>query len=207
MFRKKWLVSGLLLSVFVISCAELRDVFLQQSVNTLAKCQFRLVSVEKFSLAGVPLGGFSSLSQMSFQQGLNLTRAFAQGNFPAAFTLNLGVQNPNDGNNGLAKAAGVLSAFPWSLYIDEKPTVRGAIAKSFALPSGPEETVIPLDLNLNLAEFFKDQGYKNVINLALALGGVNSSPSRLRLRAQPTIDTPLGPIQYPNEIDIVDRQM
>jgi len=206
MFKRKCLVV-ILLSVLVISCAELRDMLVQQSVNNLSKCKFRLVGVEKFSLAGVPLSGVSSLSQLSIQQGLNLTRAFAQGNLPTAFTLNVGVQNPNDGSNGMAKAAGVLSALPWSLYIDEKPTVRGALAKSFALPSGSQETVIPLDMNLNLAEFFKDQGYKNILNLALALGGANASPSRLRLRGQPTIDTPMGPIQYPNEIDIVDRQM
>jgi hypothetical protein len=55
-------------------------------------------------------------------------------------------------------------------------------------------------------KFFKDQGYESVINLALALGGVSGSSARVTLKATPTVDTFLGPITYPGEISIIDRE-
>ena len=61
-------------------------------------------------------------------------------------------------------------------------------------------------MNLDLAKFFKDRGYDAVVNLALALGGANSSPSRITLRATPRIKTQFGEITYPGAIDIIDKE-
>ncbi|MEK7250884.1 MAG: hypothetical protein AAB209_10740, partial [Bacteroidota bacterium] len=59
---------------------------------------------------------------------------------------------------------------------------------------------------LDLMKFFKDKGYESIVNLALALGGANSAPSRLTLRVKPTVQTDFGPISYPNEIDVIDKE-
>ena len=61
-------------------------------------------------------------------------------------------------------------------------------------------------MNLDLVKFFKDKGYESIVNLALAIGGANGSPSRITLRAKPTVQTPYGPLTYPNEIDVIDRE-
>ena len=41
--------------------------------------------------------------------------------------------------------------------------------------------------------------------LATALAGLNADPTRISLKAVPTIDTPIGPISYPNPVTIVSR--
>ena len=61
-------------------------------------------------------------------------------------------------------------------------------------------------MSLDLVKFFKDAGYENIINLALALGGVSGSSARVTLKATPTVDTFLGPITYPGELTIVDKE-
>ena len=50
------------------------------------------------------------------------------------------------------------------------------------------------------------QALSNLELLALALGGANGSPARITLRARPEIKTAYGPIRYPKEIDIVDKE-
>jgi 23S rRNA pseudoU1915 N3-methylase RlmH len=61
-------------------------------------------------------------------------------------------------------------------------------------------------MNLDLMKFFKDKGYEKILNLAFALGGAQGSTSRVTLRARPTIRTDFGPLTYPGEIDIIDKE-
>jgi hypothetical protein len=61
-------------------------------------------------------------------------------------------------------------------------------------------------MSLDLIKFFKEQGYESLLNLALALGGVHGSAARINLRATPTVDTFIGPITYPGEITIIDKE-
>jgi hypothetical protein len=61
-------------------------------------------------------------------------------------------------------------------------------------------------MSLDLIRFFRDTGYQTLMNLAFALGGIHGSPARVTLKATPTVDTFLGPITYPGEITIVDKE-
>ena len=138
--------------------------------------------------------------------GAALAAAFARGQLPASFTVNVAAVNPNDGTGGSPKSAATLTSFAWTLLIDNATTISGDIASPIIIPGAGQESTIPLRMSLDLAKFFRDKGYDHIINLALALGGANSSPSRLTLRARPTIKTDFGPISYPGEIDIVDKE-
>jgi hypothetical protein len=40
----------------------------------------------------------------------------------------------------------------------------------------------------------------------LNIGGIGGSPTRLKLDAQPTVTTPLGPISYPGRLTIIDKE-
>ena len=40
----------------------------------------------------------------------------------------------------------------------------------------------------------------------MALGGKNSSASRLTLKIKPTVETFLGEITYPGEIQVIDKE-
>ena len=93
----------------------------------------------------------------------------------------------------------------WRLFIDSKETVTGNIG-GITVPGIGQATNIPILMSLDLFKFFSDQGYDGIINLALALGGRNGSSARITLKATPTVETVLGPITYPGEIDIIDRE-
>jgi hypothetical protein len=46
-----------------------------------------------------------------------------------------------------------------------------------------------------------------MIDLALAVAGAGGEPTRVSLRALPTIQTSIGPIRYPQPIIIVSREI
>jgi hypothetical protein len=79
--------------------------------------------------------------------------------------------------------------------------VSGVIDREVALPPG-EPRIIPVYVNLNLVEFF-DGNASELLNLALRFAGARSESADVRLRATPTIETPLGPMNYPATITIV----
>ncbi len=190
-----------MLSLCTLSCNVMKEI--QNAVTNLSRCQFKLANINNFSLAGVSLTGKSGISVMD---GITLAAAFARGQLPASFTVNVAAVNPNDGTGGSPKSAATLTSFAWTLLIDNATTINGDISSPITIPGTGQESIIPLRMSLDLVKFFKDKGYDSIINLALALGGANSSPSRLTLRARPTVKTDFGPITYPGEIDIVDRE-
>jgi hypothetical protein len=53
-------------------------------------------------------------------------------------------------------------------------------------------------------EFFSGSA-ESLLNLAAGIAGLRADPTRITLRAVPSIDTPLGPITYPTPITIVSR--
>ncbi len=197
----KRIVLTSLLALCAFSCNVVKEI--QQAVTNLSRCTFKLANVSDFSLSGVSLTGKSGFTIV---EGATLAAAFARGELPASFTVNVAAINPNDGTGGSTKSTATLSSFAWTLLIDNTTTINGDIASAITIPGTGQSTIIPLRMSLDLAKFFKDKGYNSVINLALALGGANSSPSRLVLRARPTISTDFGPISYPREIDIVDKE-
>jgi hypothetical protein len=190
--------------MFLTSCNILKDI--QKSVSNLSRCKFKLDSVSGFSLMGINLSNKSSLSDFGLTDGARLAAAFARNEFPASFTLNVAAINPNDGTGGTPQTSATLTSFAWTLILDNTLTINGDITDPITIPGTGQQSIIPLQMNLDLAKFFKDRGYDSVINLALALGGANSSPSRIVLRATPRIRTSLGDISYPGAIDIIDQE-
>jgi hypothetical protein len=115
-------------------------------------------------------------------------------------------KNPNDGTGGTKQTTAILKSLAWRLLIDDKETVNGNIPNNIEIPGVGKETTIPIFMSLDLIKFFRDQGYENVLKLALAIGGVSGSAARLKLMATPTVETILGPITYPGELTIIDKE-
>ncbi len=84
-----------------------------------------------------------------------------------------------------------------------KETINGVLDSSLVLPPG-QPVVIPLLMRVNLRDFFSGPA-ESLVNLAAGLAGLNADPTRIALRAVPTIDTPVGPIGYPSPITILSR--
>ncbi len=190
-------------TLFLGSCKTLNQ--FADSLNNLQRLEFKLDNVNNFQLAGVNLSNIKSVKDISIMDGIKLTKAYSDKKWPAQFVLNVDAKNPNDGKGGTKQSSATLSALDWKLYIDDKETIAGNINKELVIPGTGSSETIPLVMNIDLFEFFGNKGYEDMINLALAIGGQGGSASRLKLDARPTVKTPLGNINYPNRITIVDK--
>ncbi len=174
------------------------------TLTNVQRLKFKLGSVSDFKIAGVNISNISQLKDINALDILKITNAFASGKFPTNFTLNLLAKNPNDGTGGTTQTTAIIKNLDWRLLIDNNETISGAI-QDIQVPGVGQETVIPIQISLDLLQFL-NKSYDDLINLALAIGGKNGNSSRLTLKIKPTIETFLGPITYPGEISVIDKE-
>ena len=177
-----------------------------ETIVNLSRLQFKLGDVNNFELNGIDISGKSKLEDFNFQDLLKLTTAFSSGSLPVTFMLNVEAKNPNDGTGGYKRTDANIKSFPWRLFVNDKEAVSGDINERIFVPGTGEITEIPIEIKLDLIELFKNKGYEDLIDLALALGGKKGSSSKLTLYATPTVTTSLGDIKYPGELKIVDKK-
>lgn len=194
---KKLYIYAFILVLTVSGCS------VYQSIVNLSRLQFKLGNVNGFALNGVNLSNKSKLSDFSSIEILRISQAVASGSLPVSFVLNVQAKNPNDGTGGYPNTNATITDFPWRLMINGNETISGGLKNSVSIPGTGEVSIIPIQMNLDLVKFFKNKGYEDLINLALAIGGNKGSASDLTLYARPTVATSLGPIQYPEELRIV----
>lgn len=193
------LISILAVALLIHSCSVFN------ALTNAQRLKFRLGSVDGFSLAGVNLKSISSINNLSAMDIIKLTSAFAKNEMPANFTLNVLAKNPNDGTGGTKESSALIKNLDWRLLIDNTETINGAV-QNINVPGVGQETTIPVGISIDLFKFFSSRGYEDLINLALALGGQNGSSSRLSLKVKPTVETFLGPMTYPGEITVIDKE-
>jgi hypothetical protein len=194
------------LSVLLLmqSCETLDQ--LTQTLMNLRRLQFKLGGLHDFSLLGINLTGKSGLTDFSGEDGLKLVQGFRSKQLPAELTLDVLVQNPNDGTGGSTKTTSTLTSLESRLLIDEKPTVYGNIDRPIEIPGTGQASTVPVRMSIDLYEFFGQQGYEEIIGLVLAIGGRTGDISRISLDAQPKVSTPFGEIVYPGRITIIHKE-
>ncbi len=189
---------------FVIGISTLNSCATLNALSGLTRAQFKIQDAVGFRLSGVDIMNKHSITDFSIGDGLNMMNSFRTGKFPLTFTLNVAVKNPNQHQEGSGLSSLSLSEFPWRLILDGKETITGGIGSPIFLPDGGATTMIPLQVSVDLKEFFEDKGYDGIIGLALAIAGHGSS--QISLKARPTISTPIGSLRYPNELTIVNTE-
>ncbi len=197
---------ALVFSAFTFAgCASLKQ--FANTIENLKRLDFKLGNVTNFALAGVNLQNKSSVSDLSIADAFKLTSAFSSRRLPAQFILNVEARNPNTTNDAEASNSpnASITNFEWRLILDDVPTISGNIAAPVTVPGQGETTTIPLTISIDLYEFFGNQGYDRIINLATALSG-GSGSSRIKLDAKPTVRVGQFPITYPGRITIVDHE-
>lgn len=174
-------------------CQTLRE------VANLRDIDYALGNVARADLAGVDLAGVRSYEDLRARDILRIGSSLADGQLPLQFQLGVEATNP-EANNVQAR----MVEFDWTLFIEDRETVSGVVHENFVLPPGQTRT-IPIDIQLDLLEFF-DRSARDIVDLVLAFAG-QGQPRNIRLQARPTIDTPVGPIRYPDPITIVSRDV
>ncbi len=200
-------VLGVLALIFVVLAAGCSPREITRALTDLKNLQFKLRDVDNFRLAGITLADKKSIKDFSLSDGLALTRAITSETAPAEFTVNVIARNPNDGQAGRQSAQLTITSLDYRLLIDGRQTISGDIEKPIYIPGSKEETVFPLKMKLDLLQFFSDKGKDGILNLALALGGVEGSASRISIDMRPTVKSSLlGEIRYPGRLLIVDKE-
>lgn len=183
--------SGLALAATTVAgCATL------QQFAALRQVAFAIDGVSTGRLAGVDLSRIRSASDIGTRDAARLAAALADENLPLEFTVNLRAENPAE-NQTTAR----MVKFAWTLLLDDRETIDGVVDREVVLPPGDPQ-IIPIAMRLNLVEFF-DGNASELLKLALRFAGVDADAAEVKLRAVPTVETPLGPIQYPAVITIL----
>jgi hypothetical protein len=177
----------LALGASLAGCATLEEIAALRDVD------FSLAGASGGTLAGVPIDSIRTFEQLTAMQIGRVAAALAGGALPVEADLLVRAANPAD--NVQAR----LVRLDWTLFLDGQETVSGLLDREFVLTPGQPEN-IPVRVRLDLLDFF-DRQLEQVVNLALALAG-EGDPQRVRLEATPSIQTPIGPIRYPQPIPI-----
>ena len=164
------------------------------AVAALRAVEFFIDRVTGGRLAGVDLDRYRAGGSLNPLDAGRVALAIGQGELPLSFTLHVGATNPAD--NPAAQLVGL----DWTLFVEDRETISGVVNDDRIIPSGTTAD-IPISIQLDLVQFFGTNA-RDLTNLALNLAGAGGSPARMRLEAQPTINTEFGPIRYPGRIAI-----
>lgn len=176
----------------VAACAAL------QQLAALRRVEFDLAGVGRARLAGVDLTRVRSYQDLAAADVATIGLAVARGDLPLEMTLDVRARNPED-NRVTAK----LTRLRWSLYLQDQETVNGSVDQAVELPPG-QPTLVPVVARLDLMDFFTGS-VPSLVNIALAALGQEAPATTISLRAAPSVDTPVGPIEYPSPITIARR--
>jgi hypothetical protein len=185
------MVAGLAMIFLISGCGVLEQV---QQMGNLTRCQFRLESMNNTELAGVNVQNKNKLEDFSFTELTRVGTAYAKGDLPIQFTLNVGVKNPND------KVA-AMNRMAWTLMIDDKETISGLLDQRVQIEANSTNT-IPLNMSFDLLDFFDSMGRDSLLNLVMNLAGQSDKPTSLTLKVKPSIDVAGTNINYPGYIDV-----
>ena len=163
--------------------------------SDLSKVKFSLDHVSAVRLAGIDLMKIDSLEEINMFQMARATMALSREQLPLNLTLHLKSENP------LAnQVAARLTRMDWTLVLDGRDTISGSMEKNIRLAAGQSED-IPLNLSLNMFEFFDEKSVTDMLELALAFAGEDGAiPQGVALKVRPTIDTIFGPITYGKDL-------
>lgn len=168
-----------------------------QQVAALRNVDFEIDGVAQPFLAGIDLERVRSYNDLRPMDVIRLTEAVSRRELPLTFTLLVGAENPESNS-----VAARMVRFDWTLFLEERETISGVFNREIYLaPGDPQQ--IPIDISLDLVQFF-GENTRDLVELALAVTGQDGGVAkRVMLRATPTINTPIGPIRYPEPVTVV----
>jgi len=192
MGRKMRRLLVLATSVVLVSGCSLLEQFTQ--MGTFARCQFRLLSVENQAIAGIVIAGKRSARDFQLADGLRLRAALVTATLPLEFTVNVEVQNPNSGT-------AAMNRMEWILLVDGNELVRGSLDKRVEVAANGTAPM-PLQVSVDLRKALSGKSLDAMMTLAFNVAGEGTHPTRVSLKAKPTIMVAGREMVYPDYITI-----
>jgi hypothetical protein len=183
------------ITVALISVLTSCSVFQQTTeMKNFGKCEFRLESTDNMKLAGVNIQDKDGLEDMTFPEMAKIGTSIAGGTLPLVFDINIEVKNPNP-------AMAAMNKFDWILIIDDAEMTRGVLSQRIEVPA-LSMISFPVAINLDLMKSISGKSGDALINLALNLAGASNKPSRIKLKAKPSLYFGSTLVEYPGYITI-----
>ena len=179
---------------------------IKQTVENAERLKFKLGSIDKITVGGVNFSNVTKLEQLNVMQSAALLSTLATGSLPASMTVNLIARNPDTYPGGSKESSSLIKGLDYRLIVDGVDMIGGSIDKTIEIPGVGKESTIPIPVQIDLFKLLGDGGLERVINLVNAMNGKSGAKSNVSLKIKPTIDTFLGGISYPGEIEVVSKE-
>ncbi|MCX6234140.1 MAG: hypothetical protein NT175_05350 [Bacteroidetes bacterium] len=188
----KKIISVVLIFILFSACEIIKQV--NQMAN-LANCDFRLKSIEQTLLAGIYIQHMQSFAELSFSDVVTITNAIANKTLPLEFILNIEVRNPNT-------SPAAMNKMEWILLIDDQELLRGFSYQRVEIPANGGIAIMPLKINMDLMQVLTGVSLQVIKNFGFDLAGNGNGPTRIKIKAKPTIMIGNHPLTYPGYITI-----
>ncbi len=197
-------VSGLVILLFgamFFGCSGVKD-----TIENAERLRFKLGTIDKITVGGVNLSNVKSLDQLNITQSAGLLATLASGSLPTSLTVNLIAKNPDTYPGGTKESSSLIKGLSYRLIVDNKELITGDIDKTIEVPGVGKQVTIPIPVKVDLMKMLGDGGLESIINLVSAMNGTTGASSKVTLKIKPTIDTFLGGIAMPGEIDVISKE-
>lgn len=187
--------SGSTLAVLLVaaSLAGCRSV---SETRALRAVDFSLAGVTNATLAGVAIDSVESVGDLRAASLAVIAAGALRGSLPLRFGLVVGARNP--ATNPQAR----LARFDWTLFLDDREAATGTVERGPTIAPG-DSVSFTVPVSVDLVEVAGDNATE-LVRMALAVAGRTADPTRVRVVAQPYIETPLG--EYPlDTVTVVSR--
>jgi hypothetical protein len=163
-------------------------------MSNMTKCEFRIQKVANVELAGIFIQEKKSYADLNLLDAGKIATSLASGNLPLKLKLMIDIRNPNP-------TLAAMNKLDWILLIDDIEMLRGVSNKRVEIPS--QQTVsMPLEFQIDLKQVLTGESANTIYNFAFNLAGAGGEPTRVSLKAKPTIMLGSIPITYPGYITI-----
>jgi len=164
-------------------------------MGMLAKCDFRLKTIENTNLAGVNIQHIQKMTDLNLMDAGRISAAMMGKELPLTFILNVEARNPN-------ASPASMQRIDWILLIDDIEMANGTNTQQVMVPANQGTALIPLQISTDLKKSLTGKSGTAILNFGFNLAGAGNTPSRITLKAKPTILIGSFPLAYPGYITV-----
>jgi LEA14-like dessication related protein len=186
------ILTPVVLALVLFSCDVLQQA---QELYAFSKCKFRLNTINNITVAGVNVQEIDQFSDLNFMDAAKLTAAVLQNKMPLDFILDVETKNPNNKSAALNK-------LDWILFIDDIEMTRGTTNQRVEIPANGGVAGLPLHINVDLFKALSGETKDAILNFGMNLAGQGDKPTRVMIKAKPTVYVGGKNINYPGYINI-----
>ncbi|MCK9422609.1 MAG: hypothetical protein M0Q38_08430 [Bacteroidales bacterium] len=161
----------------------------------LARCDFRILSVENVNIAGVMIQNIKSVSDLGIFDMAKIMALFVSPTVPLSLQLNIEGRNPNPELAGLNR-------LEWILFIDDIQMTSGIFERPFTIPPDNGIAIIPVQIGMDLKQALHGESAEVLLRFCMNLAGIGNVPSRFKIKLKPTIMIAGTPVSYPGYITV-----